>query len=92
MHALDAMDIAPKAHPNIARFASPLTNMGIVTGVIIAGLGALPVCYRYADGLPLTAADLARRFQREKAQEAKSRVNLRITTASEIMARIAGTS
>lgn len=70
IHALEVMDKASRAHPNaIARFGTPLGDIDIAIGVIIASLGVLLLCYRYANRLPLTGKELFRRMDQEEKNE-----------------------
>ena len=55
IHALIVMDKASSARRGaIAQFGSPIGKIGIAIGVMIAALGILLVCIRYASGLPMT--------------------------------------
>ena len=62
-HALIVMNKASGASPEVvARFGSGLGEIGIAIGVVIAALGILLVCIRYASGLTVA--------KREKAEGA----------------------
>ena len=55
IHALIVMDkVSSTTGEGIARFGSPLGEIGIAIGVMTAALGILLVCIRYASGLPMT--------------------------------------
>lgn len=70
VHALDVMQKASRLNAiTIARFGNPVADIGIATGIIIAGLGVLLVCYRYANRLPFTARELVKRAQRDERRE-----------------------
>ena len=73
IHALDVMRRASRLDAIvIARFGNPVADIGIATGIIIAGLGVLLVCYRYANRLPYNARELLKRAQRDERRERKS--------------------
>lgn len=71
VHALDVMgDSSRLSALASARGApNPLADLGIAIGVMIAGLGVLLVCYRYANRLPFTAKELAKRARRDERRE-----------------------
>ena len=53
LHALTVMEKASSADAMmIGRFGSPMGEIGIAIGVVIAGLGFLLVCIRYVSSLP----------------------------------------
>ena len=55
VHALMVMDKASSADAGtIARFGSPMGEIGIAIGLVIASLAVLLVCIRYASSLPMT--------------------------------------
>ena len=54
VHALIVMNKASSAAPEVvARFGSGLGEIGIAIGVVIAALGILLVCIRYASSLTM---------------------------------------
>ena len=70
IHALDVMEKASRLNAGtLARFGNPVADIGIATGVLLAGLGVLLVCYRYANRLPFTAKELAGRARRDERRE-----------------------
>ena len=75
IHALDVMEKASRLNAGtLARFGNPVADIGIATGVLIAGLGVLLVCYRYANRLPLSINEWARREDRRERRERRNAV------------------
>ena len=76
IHALDVMSQSSRlsAVASARGALNPLADLGIAIGVMIASLGVLLVCYRYANRLPLSINEWARRGDRRERRERRNAV------------------